>query len=66
MVAAAGWSDTTALSSVQGHFRDNSGLLSVKQSGELQYVSAQKTRFAGIITYPMDLRGSLLAGSQRF
>lgn len=66
VVAAAGWSDTTALSSVQGHFRDNSGLLSVKQSGELQYVSAQKTRFAGIITYPMDLRGSLLAGSQRF
>jgi hypothetical protein len=66
VVASAGWSDTTALSSVQGHFRDNSGLLSVKRSGELQYVSANKTGFAGIISYPMDLRGSLLAGSQRF
>ncbi|WAP51185.1 hypothetical protein OL239_15095 [Arthrobacter sp. ATA002] len=66
VVASAGWGDTTALSSVQGHFRDNFGLLSVKRSGELQYISANKTGFAGIITYPMDLRGSMMAGSQSF
>lgn len=65
-VASGGWSDTTAIASVQGHFRDNIGLLSVKRSGHLQYISALKVRFGGIITYPMNLRDSFLAGSQRF
>lgn len=65
-VASAGWSDTTALASVRGHYRDNSGLLSVKGSGQLQYISASGMRFSGLITYPMNLRGSFLAGSRRF
>lgn len=64
-VASAGWSDTKALASVQGHFRTNTGLLSVRGSGAVQYISAQGTKFGGILTYPLDLRGSFLAGSPK-
>ena len=62
-VASAGWSDSIALASTSGHFRSNAGLLSVRRAGTVQYISAQGTRFAGILTYPVDLRGSFLAGS---
>lgn len=64
-VAAAGWSDTIALSSTTGHFRAKAGLLSVKRSGAVQYISSQGTAFGGIKTYPLDLRGSFLAGSPK-
>lgn len=66
VAASAGWSDTMALASVQSHFRSYSGLLSVKRSGVLQYISAHETGLRGIITYSMDLRNSLLAGSPKF
>lgn len=65
LVASAGWSDAIALASVTAHFRDRSGLLSVKGSGALQYISAQGSGFAGIINYPLNLRTSFLAGSPK-
>ena len=66
LVAAGGWSDTTAMTSVTAHYRGRRGLLSVKRNGTLQYVSADGNGFSGIITYPMDLRSSWLAGSRKF
>lgn len=65
-VASAGWSDTTALASVVSHHRSNTGLITIKRSGDLQYASAYEGRFAGILLYPMALKGSFLAGSRRF
>lgn len=64
-VASAGWSDTRALASVKNHFRAKTGLVSIKKTGALQYISSQGDRFGGIINTAVDLRGSLLAGSSR-
>lgn len=64
-VASAGWSDTAALASTAGHLRGKAGLLSIRRSGALQYISSQGQAFGGIINYPGNLTGSLLAGSPR-
>ena len=65
-VAGEDWSDVVSMSSVTAHHRGHSGILSVTQRGALEYASSFGTRFAEIIRYPMDLRGSFLAGSRRF